>query len=75
MKAHMNCLNKSLAGARAGVGARLYAEVVFGIAGGGAGVPKSVLEELELLEWVDLLEPSLVRLLAKLWATALHRGP
>ena len=71
----MNCLNKSSVGARAGAGAGPYAGVALGLVGGGAGVPKSVSEELELLERVDLLDSSLVRLRATLWAAAPRRGP
>ena len=71
----MNCLNKSSVGAGVGTGAGPCAEVALGLAGGGAGVPKSVSEELELLERVDLLDSSLVRLRATLWAAAPRRGP
>ena len=71
----MNCLNKSSVGAGAGAGAGPCAGVALGLADGGAGVPKSVSEELELLERVDLLDSSLVRLRATLWAAAPRRGP
>ena len=71
----MNCLNKSSVGAGAGTGAAPYAGVALGLAGRGAGVQKSVSEELELLERVDLLDSSLVRLWAMFWAAAPRRGP
>ena len=58
----MNCLNKSSVGAGAEAGAGPYAGVAFGLASRGAGILKSVMEELELLKRVDLLETSLVRL-------------
>ena len=71
----MNCLKRSSVGTGGGARAGPYAGVALGLAGGGAGVPKSVLEELELLERVDLLESSLARLWATLWAAAPRRGP
>ena len=71
----MNCLNKSSVGAGAGAKAGPCARVALGLAGGGAGVPKSVLEELGLLERVDLLESSLAHLWATLWVAAPCRGP
>ena len=58
----MNCLNRSLVDARGGAGDGPCAGVILGLAGGRARVPKSVLGELGLLEWVDLLVFSLARL-------------
>ena len=58
----MNYLDKSLVGVEAGAKAGPCAGVAFGLVGRGAEVPKSVSEELELLEWVDLLESPLVHL-------------
>ena len=71
----MNCLNKLLVDVRARAGAETYVGVALRLAGRGAEVLKSVLEELELLEWVDLLEFSLIRLWATLWVAVLCRGP
>ena len=71
----MNCLNRSSVGAGGRAGAELFIGVDLGLAGGGAGVPKSVLEELELLDRVNLLESSLARLWTTLWAAAHYRGP
>ena len=51
-----------MVGAEGGVRAGPCVEVALRLADGGVGVPKSVLEELELSERVDLLESSLVRL-------------
>ena len=66
----MNFLKRSSVDV-AGVGrVGSYAKVAFGLAGWVAGVPKSVSEELELLEQVDLLESSLVRLWTTLWIAA-----
>ena len=70
----MNYLNRSLVGAGGRARARPCGRVALRLASGGAGVPKSVLEKLELLEQVDLLESSLARLRATLWAAAPHRG-
>ena len=71
----MNCLNRSLVGAKGRAGAGLCAEGVFRLTNGGAGVSKSVSEELDLLERIDLLESSLAYLWATLWAAAPRRGP
>ena len=51
----MNCLNRLLVGVGGRVRVRPCARVALELAGGGAEVPKSALEELELLEWVDFL--------------------
>ncbi len=59
----------------AGVAGASRADGASGLADGGAGVSKSVSEELELLERVDLLESSLARLRSTLWAAAPRRGP
>ena len=71
----MNCLNKLSVGDGAGAKAGPCAGVALGLAGGGVEVPKFVLEEQELLERVDLLDSSLVRLWATLWAATPRRGP
>ena len=71
----MNCLKRLLVGVESRARAGPYAGVALGLASGGVGVPKSVSEELELLEQVDLLESSLVRLWVMLWAVTPRRGP
>ena len=71
----MNCLNKSSVGVGAGIGAGPCARVALGLADRGAGVSKSVSEELELYERLDLLKSSLVRLRVTLWVAAPRRGP
>ena len=52
----MNCLKRSSVVAGAGPGARSYIGVALRLASMGAGIPKSVLEVLELLEYEDLLK-------------------
>ena len=71
----MNCLNRLSIGARAEVRAQRCAGMTLRLASGETGVPKSVSEELELLEWVNLLDSSLAHLQAMLWSAAPHRGP
>ena len=51
-----------------------YVKVALGLAGAGVGVPKSVSEELKLLERMDLLESSLARLRTTLWVATPYRG-
>ena len=58
----INCRNTSSIGVGGIVRAGLYAGVALELINGGAEVPKSVLEELELLKQVDLLESTLVHL-------------
>ena len=66
MYACINCLIRLSVGTGGGARAGPYAEVSLGLADVGAGVPKSVSEELKLLDRVDLLESSLARLRATL---------
>ena len=69
-----NYLKKSPVGAGARTGEKPCAEMALELASRGAGVLKSVSKELELLERVDHLKSSLVRLWVTLWAEAPRGG-
>lgn len=88
MYAYINCLNRLFvdvrARARASAGetkpgaeqtGASRADLDPGLENGRAKVPKTILEELELLDWVDFLESFLIHLQATLCITTSHKCP